>query len=57
MLYLVRFDGQDRPVEASSMTAAIEAWKRWGATEWGDDYDGTEEPEQVVLVSEEEVVR
>lgn len=55
-VYLIRFDGQDRPVEARSMTAAIAAWKRAMETEWGEDFDGTEEPEACQLVSDEAVI-
>lgn len=57
-LFLVRFDGEDYPVEADNMVAAIETWKRWGkAFEWPDEWDGTEEPEQVVLLSDRSAIR
>lgn len=55
-LYLIRFDGQDRAVNAPSMTAAITAWRAWSKREWGDDWDGSEEPQQCALVSDEPVI-
>lgn len=56
-LYRVTFDGQDRYVEAPDFPRAIEAWKAWGKAEWKEDYDGTEEPESVALVSDDPVIR
>lgn len=56
-LYLVLFDGQERYVEAPSFAEAVLAWRAAIAVEWGADYDGTEEPESVVLMSDEPVIR
>lgn len=57
LLYLVQFDAQDYYVEAPDFPAAIELWKVHVAKLWGDDYDGTEQPESVALVHDEPVVR
>lgn len=56
-VYLVQFDGDNRIVEAPSFTEAISAWLRAMRVEWGDDYDGTEQPESVSLIDEEPVIR
>jgi len=56
-LYCIQFDNQPRYVEAESFAKAVEAWRRWAAKEWGEDYDGTEEPESVALISDEPVIR
>lgn len=56
-LYQIMFDGEARFVEAESFAAAIEVWKQVKAIEWGEDYDGTEEPESVSLMSDEPVLR
>ena len=56
-LYLIQFDSQPYYVEAEDFPAAIEVWKVHVAHLWGDDYDGTEQPESVSLVHDEPVVR
>lgn len=56
-LYLVQFDNQPYYVEASNFGDAIAAWKRHVAQAWGQDYDGTEEPESVALIHDEAVIR
>ena len=54
-LYLVRFDSVDYPVEATTMARAIKSWQRHNSGEEG--WDGDEEPDQVVHLSDEFVIR
>ncbi len=56
-LYLVLFDGTHYYVEAKDFPTAIEAWKKHVMIEWGESYDGTEQPESVALVHDEPVIR
>lgn len=56
-LYHVQFDSQTYYVEAGSFADAIILWGRHVSVLWGDDYDGTEEPESVALVHDEPVIR
>lgn len=55
--YTVQFDGQIRVVDAPGFTEAIAAWGDAMQIEWGDDYDGTEQPESVALIDDDEVIR
>lgn len=56
-LYCILFDSRRYHVEAESIAKAVEYWRRHVAVEWGDDYDGTEEPESIALVHDEAVIR
>ena len=56
-LYKILYDGEQYFVEAISFPQAIDVWKRHVKDAWGADYDGTEEPESVELLSEEPVLR
>ncbi len=55
-LYHIQFDGQSFWVEAESFRLAIVQWGEHVKILWGDDYDGTEEPESVHLVHDEPVI-
>jgi hypothetical protein len=55
--YTVQFDGQIRVVDAPGFTEAIAAWGDAMQIEWGDDYDGTEQPESVALIDDQPVIR
>jgi hypothetical protein len=55
--YMIQFDGQTRVVDAPGFTEAIEAWHEAMQIEWGDDYDGTEQPESVALIDDDLVIR
>jgi hypothetical protein len=54
---MVRFDGMPTHVEAPSFAAAVELWAAHMKADQGDDWDGDEQPEEVVLVDENSVVR
>lgn len=56
-LYLIHYDHQPYYVEAENLASAVERWKAHVKVVWGDDYDGTEEPESIALVHEEAVIR
>lgn len=56
-LYHIQFDGESYYVEAANLAQAVELWKTHLQKEWGDDYNGTEEPESVALVHDEAVIR
>ena len=56
-LYRVTYDGQSDFVEATSMSEAVQVWHRHVKAENGDDWDGTEEPEECALVSDAPVIR
>jgi hypothetical protein len=56
-VYRVRFDAQDWIVEARSFGHAIELWKAFGKAHWGDEWDGTEEPESAELLHDGEVIQ
>lgn len=56
-LYHVQFDSQSWWVEAPTFAAAIEAWHSRVRAEWGDDYDGTEQPDSVAHVHDGGVIR
>lgn len=56
-LYLVRFDDMPTYVEAPTFSEAIALWDVHMAKEQGADWDGNEQPEEVVLVHDEAVVR
>ena len=56
-VFMVTFDGQNSVVEAASMSLAIAAWHDAMKVEWGDEYTGDEEPDQVALVHDEPVIR
>lgn len=56
-LYCISYDSMEYYVEAESMPAAITAWKDHVALAWGDDYDGTEEPESCAFIHDEPVIR
>lgn len=56
-LYLVQFDGINYYVEAASFGEAIGKWQSHVKVLWGDDYDGTEQPESVAHVHDEAVIR
>lgn len=55
-LYMIRFDGMPYHVEAESFGHAIDLWHRHHVA-LETDWDGTEEPEEVVLVADEPVIR
>jgi hypothetical protein len=55
-LYMVELDNQQWHVEALSMAEAIRIWLAAMVKE-GTGWDGDEEPDQVVLVSDEPVIR
>lgn len=56
-LYLVLYDGQPYYIEARTFPGAIDTWRQHVAEEWGEDFDGTEQPESVALVHEKAVIR
>ena len=56
-LYHVQYDDQPYYVEAPSFAAAIVAWRTHVADEWGDDFEGTEEPESVAVIHDRAVIR
>lgn len=56
MLYLIQYDSVNYYAEAADLAKAVEAWKAHVKIAWGDDYDGTEEPESIALVHEEPVI-
>jgi hypothetical protein len=56
-LYQVLYDGQHYYVEAESFTAAIGLWKIHVSMLWGEDYDGSEQPESVALIHDDPVIR
>lgn len=56
-LYLVQYDSQYYYVEAPGFSEAIDLWKGHVKKLWGDEYDGTEQPESVAHVHDEPVVR
>lgn len=56
-VYMVVYDITNYVVEASSFANAIEAWKEHVKVLWGEDYDGTEEPESVNRIHEHPVIR
>lgn len=56
-LYHVQFDGQSYWVEAGDFGTAVILWKGHVKDLWGEDYDGTEQPDSVHLVHDEPVIR
>jgi hypothetical protein len=56
-LYHVQYDGESYYVEASKLAEAVELWKQHVKGMWGDDFDGTEEPESIGLIHEGIVIR
>jgi len=61
-VYMVRYDAQDRIVEAESFHDCILAWQSWLAADLKasgnyDPGDENTEPESVMLMSEEYVIR
>lgn len=55
-LYHITFDASNFYVQARDYTDAIRLWKEHVAVLWGDDYDGTEQPESVSLIHDEAVI-
>lgn len=55
-LYLVIFDTVHYYVQSNTMSEAINKWKAHVKVRWGDDYDGTEEPESCAHVHDEPVI-
>lgn len=49
-LYRIVFDGTPYFVEAKNFGEAIGLWHCHVREEWGKDYEGTEEPEEVQLI-------
>lgn len=56
-LYHILFDWQPYYVEAETLGAAVTAWRQHVSVLWGDDYDGTEEPDSITLVHDKAVVK
>lgn len=56
-LYRIEFDDQPCYVEAPSMGAAITLWQQHLQHLWSDPKLGTPEPESIVLVHDEAVIR
>ena len=56
-LYLLIYDDEHYYVEAPRLNEAVSIWKKHVEKYWGDDYDGTEEPQSVQLIHEKPVVR
>lgn len=56
-LYMVQWDSVRWYIEAPGFAEAIQTWHRVVKEQWGSDYEGTEQPEQVVLVHDEGVFR
>lgn len=56
-LYLVIYDGQHFYVEAKNFAQAIELWTEHVKEVWGDDFDGTEQPESCAHIHDEAVIR
>ena len=56
-LYRIEFDGESYWVEAECFAYAIDKWKIHVKILWGDDYDGTEEPESCTLIHNDPVIR
>jgi hypothetical protein len=54
-LYMIRCDGMPYHVEAESFGHAIDVWHRHQVA-LGTDWDGTEEPEEVVLLADHHYV-
>ena len=55
-VYGVTYDGETRIVIAPTFGDAVELWLMEMQGEWGDDWTGDEQPEQVVLISDEPVI-
>lgn len=59
---MIQYDGVQRYVEAPNMVAAVAVWRK-GMLEENVDaahnggWEGNEDPEQVVLIDEEPVIR
>lgn len=56
-LYHIQYDGQCYWVEASCFAIAILRWKDHVRGLWGEEYDGTEEPDSCALIHDEPVIR
>lgn len=54
---MIQFDSNQEYVEAEDLPTAVKLWREKKAADWGDDYDGDEEPDSVALVHEEAVIR
>lgn len=56
-LYMVQFDGQQWYVESSDFGGACKKWLNAMRDVWGDDWEGNEQPQQVVLIDDKPVIR
>jgi hypothetical protein len=56
-LFHIQYDSVSYYVEAATMQHAITLWKNHVRQAWGDEYDGTEEPESCAHVHDEPVIR
>ncbi len=56
-IYHIQYDGESYFVEAESLPKAVEVWKFHVKTLWGDDWDGTEEPESIHHIHDGPVLR
>jgi len=56
-LYRVTFDGEEHFVEAATMDRARAAWLGAMRAEWGAEWEGDEEPEEIVLIHDGAVLR
>lgn len=56
-VYRITYDDQARIVEAADFGDAVKKWLEGMKEPWGDDWIGTEQPESVLLISEEPVIR
>ncbi len=52
-VYRILFDSQFYVVAARSFDSAIKQWKVHVKEKWGEDYDGTEQPESVERIDGE----
>lgn len=55
-VYGVTFDGQTRVVLAPTFGDAVALWLEAMREPWGDEWTGDEEPEQIVLISDEPAI-
>lgn len=57
MLYHIEYYNESFYVEAENLGDAIGAWRAHLSKEWGDNFDGREEPDSIHRVHDEPVIR
>lgn len=55
-LYHLQYDDQPYYVQAETVAWAVQSWKEHVKKLWGSEYEGTEEPQSVALIHDEEVI-